>query len=94
MLSKAVADKKVNLRQRLDEILATHPTLAPRFAGATRLGAVKGFGLPLGSKRRALSGAGYCLLGDAGSLIDPFSGEGISHAMVSAATPPPGPSKP
>ena len=23
------------------------------------------------------------LLGDAGSLIDPFSGEGISHAMVS-----------
>ena len=69
--------------KNLDEILATHPTLAPRFAGATRLGAVKGFGLPLGSKRRALSGAGYCLLGDAGSLIDPFSGEGISHAMVS-----------
>ncbi|MBH8559910.1 NAD(P)/FAD-dependent oxidoreductase [Hymenobacter negativus] len=83
MLSKTVAAKKINLRQRLDEILATHPTLAPRFAGATRLGSVKGFGLPLGSKRRALSGAGYFLLGDAGSLIDPFSGEGISHAMVS-----------
>jgi geranylgeranyl reductase family protein len=83
MLSKTVADKKVNLRQRLDEILTTHPALAPRFAGATRLGSVKGFGLPLGSKRRALSGANYFLLGDAGSLIDPFSGEGISHAMVS-----------
>ncbi|WP_460503183.1 geranylgeranyl reductase family protein [Hymenobacter agri] len=83
MLSKTVADKKVNLRQRLDEILTTHPDLAPRFAHATRLGSVKGFGLPLGSKRRALSGADYFLLGDAGSLIDPFSGEGISHAMVS-----------
>jgi geranylgeranyl reductase family protein len=83
MLSKTVADKKVNLRQRLDEILTTHPALAPRFANATRLGSVKGFGLPLGSKRRALSGANYFLLGDAGSLIDPFSGEGISHAMVS-----------
>ena len=83
MLSKTVAAKKINLRQRLDEILTTHPTLAPRFAGATRLGPVRGFGLPLGSKRRALSGANYCLLGDAGSLIDPFSGEGISHAMVS-----------
>jgi len=83
MLSKAVADKKVNLRQRLDEILTTHPALAPRFAQAERLGPVRGFGLPLGSKRRALSGAGYLLLGDAGSLIDPFSGEGISHAMVS-----------
>ncbi len=83
MLSKAVAARKINLRQRLDEILATHPALAPRFARAERLGPVRGFGLPLGSKRRALSGPGYLLLGDAGSLIDPFSGEGISHAMVS-----------
>lgn len=83
MLSKTVAAKKINLRQRLDEMLTTHPTLAPRFAQAERLGPVRGFGLPLGSKRRALSGAHYLLLGDAGSLIDPFSGEGISHAMVS-----------
>jgi len=83
MLSATVASKKINLRQRLDEILTTHPALAPRFAGAERLGPVRGFGLPLGSKRRALSGPGYLLLGDAGSLIDPFSGEGISHAMVS-----------
>jgi geranylgeranyl reductase family protein len=83
MLSKTVAAKKINLRQRLDEILATHPTLAPRFAQAERLGPVRGFGLPLGSKRRPLSGTNYMLLGDAGSLIDPFSGEGISHAMVS-----------
>ncbi|QKG52054.1 NAD(P)/FAD-dependent oxidoreductase [Hymenobacter sp. BRD67] len=83
MLSKAVTDRKVNLRQRLDEILATHPTLAPRFAHAERLGPVRGFGLPLGSKRRTLSGDSYLLLGDAASLIDPFSGEGISHAMVS-----------
>ncbi|WP_151088070.1 NAD(P)/FAD-dependent oxidoreductase [Hymenobacter baengnokdamensis] len=83
MLSKTVAAKKVNLRQRLEEILATHPTLAPRFAHAERLGPARGFGLPLGSKRRTLSGANYLLLGDAASLIDPFSGEGISHAMVS-----------
>ncbi len=83
MLSKTVAAKKINLRQRLDEILATHPALAPRFAQAERLGPVRGFGLPLGSKRRTLSGPHYLLLGDAGSLIDPFSGEGISHAMVS-----------
>jgi len=83
MLSKTVARKKVNLRQRLDEILQTHPALKDRFAGAERQGPVRGFGLRLGSQRRALSGAGYLLLGDAGSLIDPLSGEGISHAMVS-----------
>ncbi|WP_187632188.1 NAD(P)/FAD-dependent oxidoreductase [Hymenobacter lutimineralis] len=83
MLSAAVAKKKVKLRERLDEILATHPALKDRFAQARRLGPVRGFGLPLGSRRRPLSGEGYLLLGDAGSLIDPFSGEGISHAMVS-----------
>ncbi|MCR5886860.1 geranylgeranyl reductase family protein [Hymenobacter sp. J193] len=83
MLTEAVSKKKVKLRERLDEILATHPALKDRFATAERLGPVRGFGLPLGSKRRSLSGSGYLLLGDAGSLIDPFSGEGISHAMVS-----------
>ncbi|RPD45365.1 geranylgeranyl reductase family protein [Hymenobacter sediminis] len=83
MLTEAVSKKKVKLRERLDEILQTHPALKERFATAERLGPVRGFGLPLGSKRRPLSGPGYLLLGDAGSLIDPFSGEGISHAMVS-----------
>ena len=83
MLTEAVSKKKVKLRERLDEILRTHPALKDRFATAERLGPVRGFGLPLGSKRRPLSGPGYLLLGDAGSLIDPFSGEGISHAMVS-----------
>jgi len=83
MRTDKVSKNKINLRARLDEILTTHPTFKGRFEKAERLGPVKGFGLPLGSKRRSLSGAGYLLLGDAGSLIDPFTGEGISHAMVS-----------
>ncbi|TGE16839.1 NAD(P)/FAD-dependent oxidoreductase [Hymenobacter elongatus] len=83
MLSKAVAAKKVNLRERLADMLENHPALRERFRDARRLGPVRGFGLPLGSKRRAISGDAYLLLGDAASLIDPFSGEGISHAMVS-----------
>ena len=83
MLTAAVSKKNVNLRERLTEMLATHPALKDRFAGAERLGPMRGFGLPLGSKRRPLSGLNFLLLGDAASLIDPFSGEGISHAMVS-----------
>ncbi|UOG76237.1 geranylgeranyl reductase family protein [Hymenobacter tibetensis] len=83
MLTEAVSKKKVNLREKLTDMLATHPALKDRFANAERLGPVRGFGLPLGSKRRKLSGPNYLLLGDAASLIDPFSGEGISHAMVS-----------
>ena len=45
--------------------------------------AIRGFGLPLGSKKRDISGDGYLLLGDAASLIDPFTGEGIGNAMLS-----------
>jgi flavin-dependent dehydrogenase len=64
--------------------LAEHPQLKDRFAGTQRLeGGVQGMGLPLASKRRKLSGDGYLLVGDAGHLIDPFTGEGISHAMIS-----------
>ena len=83
MLSKDVQRHKVNLRERLEQALATHPALAPRFAQAERLGPVRGWGLPLGSRRQPASGAGYLLLGDAASLIDPFTGEGISNAMLS-----------
>ncbi len=38
-------------------------------------------GLPLGSKKRKISGNRFILTGDAASLIDPFTGEGISNAM-------------
>ncbi len=82
MLTSAVSKKKVNLRQRLTEIIQESPALRARFAGATLEGPVQGFGLPLGSRMRPISGDGYLLVGDAGSLIDPFSGEGISNALI------------
>ncbi len=82
MLTSAVSQKKVNLRRRLTEIIQESPALRARFVGATLEGPVQGFGLPLGSQMRALSGEGFLLVGDAGSLIDPFSGEGISNALI------------
>ena len=39
--------------------------------------------MPLGSAPRAMAGNGWMLVGDAASLIDPFTGEGIGNAMVS-----------
>ncbi len=82
MLTSAVSKKKVNLKQRLTEIIQESPALRERFASATLEGPVQGFGLPLGSQMRPLSGANFLLVGDAGSLIDPFSGEGISNALI------------
>ena len=83
MLSKSVSAKKVNLKQLMLEAIATHPNLKKRFAAAVIQGELEGWGLPLGSKKRLLSGNRFLLTGDAGSLIDPFTGEGIGNALVS-----------
>lgn len=83
MLSSAVSAKKVNLKQLMLDVIEKHPVIKQRFAGATPEGKIEGWGLPLGSKKRKLSGKGFLLVGDAGSLIDPFTGEGIGNAMVS-----------
>lgn len=83
MLSKTVSAKKINLKQLMQQALTTHPGLKKRFTGAVMEGNVEGWGLPLGSKKRKLSGNRFILTGDAGSLIDPFTGEGVGNAMVS-----------
>jgi geranylgeranyl reductase family protein len=83
MLSKDISRLKVNLKSKLQEIVQHHPTIAPRFTGAQQEGKTLGFGLPLGSKKRPLSDERMMLTGDAASLIDPFTGEGIGNAMLS-----------
>ncbi|MEO1049588.1 MAG: geranylgeranyl reductase family protein [Bacteroidota bacterium] len=83
MLSSAVMSKKVNLKKAFRILLDEHPKLKARFEHATALETVKGFGLPLGSKKRKLSGDHFLLTGDAASLIDPFTGEGIGNAIRS-----------
>lgn len=83
MLSSIISKKKVNLKQILRNILETHPQFEERFKDATPLESMKGFGLPLGSKKRILSGERFLLTGDAASLIDPFTGEGIGNAIRS-----------
>lgn len=83
MRSDIVAKKGINLKKVLTEIIEKHPTISPRFAQAEPIGKVYGYGLPLGSKTRRLSGDHYLLVGDAAHLIDPLTGEGIGNAMYS-----------
>ncbi len=82
MRSDIVKKRKVNLRKALDEIIAS-PQFRDRFAGAEQVDPTAGYGLPLGSKDRVLSGDHYLLTGDAGHLIDPLTGEGIGNATYS-----------
>lgn len=83
MRSDVVSKRKINLKTKLIELINTNPILKNRFANAEMIGGIKGFGLPLGSKKRKISGDHFMLGGDAASLIDPFTGEGIGNAMMS-----------
>ncbi len=83
MRSDIVSRKKINLKEMLPRIIEKYPELKARFQDAVLEGKIAGFGLPLGSKKRSISGDGYLLTGDAASLIDPFTGEGIGNAMFS-----------
>jgi geranylgeranyl reductase family protein len=83
MRADKLKQKKVDLKKLFFEIIQTHPTLQKRFARAEQTGEIQLYGLPLGSKRRKLSGDHYLLCGDAAMLIDPFTGEGIGNALLS-----------
>jgi menaquinone-9 beta-reductase len=64
------------------DIINNHPLIKERFNNARQIGEIKGHILPLGTQRRKISGKRFLLLGDAASLIDPFTGEGVGNAML------------
>jgi len=83
ILSEVVRDKKINLREQMLAAIKNNPNISPRFANATLIDKIQGWGLPLAMERQSLSGNNYILCGDAASLVDPFSGEGIGNALYS-----------
>jgi flavin-dependent dehydrogenase len=76
------------LRGRVDaffwEELAALPHLAARVRQARIIRPVMTIG-PLSFHARRLSAAGALLVGDAGGFYDPFTGQGVYRALVSAA---------
>ena len=83
MLSEEISKREVNLRKAFLDFIEQTPVLKAKFSTAKQIGKIEGFGLPMGSRRVPLSGDGFLLIGDAGSLIDPASGDGIGNALVS-----------
>jgi len=82
--------QKKKLKALQADVIANHPMFKDRFADAEMVpGSAKGWQLPFGSPRkksslqpRRSSMNGVRLVGDAASLIDPFSGEGVGNALV------------
>lgn len=83
MSSHIISKKKINLRKTMEDIIKNNPAIKGRFENATISGKIEGYGLPLGSRKTIVSGDHFMLCGDAASLIDPASGEGIGPSMIS-----------
>ncbi len=77
-----VPKRKLNLKTSLENIVK-NSRFAPRFKNAKRVSDVRGWNLPTGAQKRKRAGDGFLLVGDAASLIDPFTGEGIGNALAS-----------
>ena len=83
MLKSQVVERKINLSKALTKIITSHPQISERFKDAKLIGKFEAHPLPLGLQDEVRSGNHFILLGDAASLVDPFSGEGIGNAMAS-----------
>lgn len=84
MVLKDMNEQHVNLKEATFKVIAEHPKFKERFEGAEQIpGTFKGWNLPFGSTSWPVAGDGWVLVGDAATLIDPFTGEGIGNALTS-----------
>ncbi|WP_045729478.1 geranylgeranyl reductase family protein [Pseudarthrobacter chlorophenolicus] len=74
---------KLDYKQVLREWTAGMPS-EWGFTPANQVGEIRGAALPMGFNRTPHYSPGLLLLGDAGGMVSPFNGEGISYAMESA----------
>ncbi len=74
---------KGRLEELFDGALAGFPRAVAALAAMRRAGPVRGLG-PLAYRARRTTPAGALLIGDAAGFYDPFTGEGVFHALQSA----------
>ena len=83
MIVKDKVEKGVNLVSAQNKVIAENPLFKERFKDSKLQGQIVAWNLPAASWHRKCYGNGFLLLGDAASLIDPLSGEGVGNAMIS-----------
>lgn len=82
-LTSTIKLNKLDLKQMLYELIDEDPNLKRRFKNAKMVEPIKGWSIPVDFGIFPISGNRFMLCGDAGSLPDPATGEGIGPAMVS-----------
>jgi geranylgeranyl reductase family protein len=72
------------LRALFAEVSREVRLLSARLGGRSPA-SLEGWSLPGATERRRIAGAGYLLVGDAGAMVDPFTGHGIQNALWAGA---------
>lgn len=83
ILNSSAAFGKLDYKQVLRDWTAGMPA-DWGFVPENQVGEIRGAALPMGFNRTPHYSPGLLLLGDAGGMVSPFNGEGISYAMESA----------
>ena len=83
ILSDDLIKRKKHPNTILLEALQSNKQIAPRMKDAKQDGKIGAWAIPNGSYIKKNTGDGWLLVGDAASLVDPFSGEGVGNALSS-----------
>ncbi|MFA5108615.1 MAG: NAD(P)/FAD-dependent oxidoreductase [Candidatus Micrarchaeia archaeon] len=83
ILASDMKKRKKHPNSVLLDALRNSKMLNERFSSAKLEGNIGAWTIPLGSYKRENTGDGWLLVGDAASLVDPFSGEGYGNAATS-----------
>lgn len=82
MLNSSTSFGKVDYKDLLYRWIESTPS-EWEFSTETQVGPVRSAALPMAFNRSPLYSQGMLLIGDAGGMVSPFNGEGISYAMES-----------
>jgi geranylgeranyl reductase family protein len=71
------------LPELFTRFIKEHPVVREMLSGSRQVTPIKGGMVPFAMKWQPCSGPGFYLAGDAASLVDPLSGDGIQYAIKS-----------
>ncbi len=74
---------KISLSELFKQFREQHPEVRKMLEQAVQAGDLRGGMVPFAMKRQIWSGPGFMLTGDAASMVDPVSGDGIMQAVRS-----------
>jgi geranylgeranyl reductase family protein len=78
-----IRDERINIHALFNNLVESNKNLKRRFSHAVCENTIEASGIPYGAVRRKISGERFMLCGDAASIADPLTGEGIGQAMIS-----------